>query len=80
MKFVETTPIATAALTMIRGSVIMEALAVAGKYSDRMTPSHGINIPMRNSYINKANSEFEKDVAPVSWHIDGMNNNNAEKK
>jgi hypothetical protein len=48
-KFVDTTPKATEKFTTMRGNVIMEARAFAGKYSDRITPSHGKKIPIASS-------------------------------
>jgi hypothetical protein len=64
-KFVDATPTDTAPFTMMRGRLITEARAVAGKYSDRITPSHGKNTPMTSS---RARNEARHTVkeAPFS--------------
>ena len=80
MKLVDTTPRATAILTTIRGSVIIEALPVAGKYNDLITPSQGIKIPIKNSYANNARSVAVNDRVFPSSHTDGTNKSRAEKR
>jgi hypothetical protein len=49
MKFVDTTTIETARLTMTAGKAMIDARALSGKYSERMTPSQGKKTPTVNS-------------------------------
>ena len=49
MKLVDITPMETATLTMTAGKAMIDARALSGKYSERMTPSQGKKTPTVNS-------------------------------
>ena len=78
--FVDITPRQTEKLTMMLGSVMMEALALAGKYSERMTPSHGSITPTRNSYPRNAKSDAVNDDVPSPGATNGTTSNIADTR